>query len=143
MHVSPFMEMDMHYDMKFTISGDMETNSIPANEALPTRLGVKITNFQQGVKIFDVAMSLKSKPITPTSLWLTLFKYPLISWKVFAGIYWQAARLYWKKVPFVAHPGKRQKESQQPGISQSDDRSATANSESLTNEESETVLAGQ
>jgi hypothetical protein len=31
-------------------------------------------------------------------------KYPLISFKIWAGIYWQALRLHLKKIPFHSHP---------------------------------------
>ncbi len=95
-HVSPFMSLDMSYKMKFSIPSE--------------NLTVKITNLldqpdEHGSdKIHDVSMGLKRRPITGATLALMLLKYPLYSFKVFAGIYWQAVRLYFKKVPFVPHP---------------------------------------
>ena len=140
-HVSPFMSMDMHYDMKFTIAHENSPNNA-ASQNLNTKLAVSIANFRQGIRVFDVAMSLKSKPITSTNLWLSLLKYPLISWKVFAGIYWQAGKLYWKRVPFVPHPGRQPGATPENPGSQTDSQSAAANSESVTNEKSDKVLAG-
>jgi len=89
-HVSPFMEMDMHYRMLFTRPGE--------------KIGIKMENYQRGVKVFDVSMSLQRRPINSKQLAKVVAKYPFYSLKVFAGIYFQALKLYLKRVPFVPHP---------------------------------------
>ena len=92
-HVSPFMEMEMHYRMIFTLPED--------------RLGVKMENWQAGKRIFNVSMLLEKRAINGYSLSWMLIRYPLMSLQTFGGIYFQALRLWWKKVPFVPHPDKR------------------------------------
>ena len=89
-HVSPFMEMDMHYRMLFTHPSE--------------KIGIKMENHQRGEKVFDVSMSLQQKPLNSYQLAKVVVKYPLYSFKVFAGIYFQALKLYLKRVPFVPHP---------------------------------------
>ena len=111
-HVSPFLEMNMDYRMAFSVPDQ--------------KLGIKIENHlhrrnfdnaeQQSdqpnqptaaakEKILDVTMLLERTEMTGLNLNWMLIKYPLISFKTFAGIYWQALRLYLKKVPFFPHPG--------------------------------------
>jgi len=100
-HVSPFMHSDMHYRMIY---------SLPEQ-----RIGVKMENFDAGIKIFDVSMLLQKKPITKFRLlWLGL-KYPVYSLKVFAGIYFQALKLYLKKVPLHPHPDSHPKRQSTAG----------------------------
>ncbi len=89
-HVSPFMEMDMHYRMLFSRPGE--------------KIGIKMENYQQSDKVFDVSLSLQRRAISSTQLAKVVIKYPLYSFKVFAGIYFQALKLYLKRVPFVPHP---------------------------------------
>ncbi len=92
-HVSPFMHCDMHYRMIYSLPEE--------------KIGVKMENFDAGKKIFDVSMVMQRKPITKLRLFWMSAKYPVYSLKVFAGIYFQALKLYLKKVPFHPHP-KRQ-----------------------------------
>ncbi len=95
-HVSPFMSLEMNYVMKFTSPGK--------------KLAVKIENSEGGKKFFDVCMLLKRQPITGRSLAMSLIQYPLISMKIFAGIYWQAIRLFAKKCRYYPHPKNADKD---------------------------------
>lgn len=96
-HVSPFMHCDMYYRMIY---------SLPAET-----IGVKMENFDAGRKIFDVSMLMNRKPITKSGLFWMGVKYPVYSLKVFAGIYFQALKLYLKKVPFHRHPKRHLSEA--------------------------------
>ena len=92
-HVSPFMHSDMHYRMLYALPGK--------------RIGVKMENIENETKIFDVSMLMQKRPInTLRLLWMGI-KYPVYSVKVFAGIYFQALKLYIKKVPFQPHPDRQ------------------------------------
>ena len=91
-HVSPFMPMDMNYSMKFT---------------QPNRkLAVRMINFRESSKILDVIMNLQQKKITSMNLVRVLVSNPLISVKVFVAIYWQALKIYLKRMTFYPHPKK-------------------------------------
>ncbi|WP_158969810.1 DUF1365 domain-containing protein [Paraglaciecola sp. L3A3] len=88
-HVSPFMEMDMDYHWRV---------KAPAKSML-----VHIENHQKN-KVFDATLTMKKQSITATNLLATISSTPMMTLKIVLTIYWQALKLFIKKVPFVAHP---------------------------------------
>lgn len=97
-HVSPFFDLAMNYRMAFSVPGN--------------KLAVKIENHMLDAasptpKILDVTLALERRKLSHWNLNGLLVRYPLISFRVFAGIYFQALVLYLKKIPFVPHPNKK------------------------------------
>jgi len=89
-HVSPFMPMDIQYDWRFAVPDE--------------HLYLHMQNFQQDKKLFDATMNLDKIPISSSSLARVLIGFPLVTVKVVIGIYYEAMRLWLKKVPFYSHP---------------------------------------
>jgi len=89
-HVSPFMPMDMTYRFRFGTPGE--------------RLSFHMENWREGERAFDATLSLRRREISARALNGVLFRYPWMTAKVVAGIYWQALRLLLKGVRVHAHP---------------------------------------
>jgi DUF1365 family protein len=89
-HVSPFMDMNMDYHWRITRPSES--------------LAVHIQNERVGQKLFDATLVLKRRPINGPQLARVLIEYPLLTLRVLVAIYWQAWRLWLKKIPFVPHP---------------------------------------
>jgi DUF1365 family protein len=92
-HVSPFMPMDLDYDWRFSRPGG--------------RLAVHMRNRKAGETLFDAALSLERREITGANLASALAGYPFATVQVVAAIYWQALRLWLKRIPFHDHPATR------------------------------------
>jgi len=92
-HVSPFIGMDIHYDWRFRVPNDA--------------LQVHMIDYQGGEKLFDASLALKRRAVTRSSLNGVLVRYPMLTGKVIAMIYWQALRLVLKRTPFFPHPNRQ------------------------------------
>ena len=87
-HVSPFLGMDADYRLRASLPGD--------------RLQVHVESRREERAQFDATLSLARRELAPAPL----FRYPLQSMRVVAGIYAQAARLKLKGAPYHAHPAR-------------------------------------
>lgn len=96
-HVSPFMELDLDYHWRFSTPGH--------------HLGIYMRNLQQGSRLFDASLSLKARPLTAPNLANLLIRYPFMGARILLSIYYQALRLWIKKVPFFPHPDRHTTET--------------------------------
>lgn len=96
MHVSPFHPMEHFYDWRSNEPGE--------------KLAIHMQNKEQDDEqrcIFDATLSLRRESISKASLNSILWRYPWMTAKVAWGIYWQALKLFVKRVPVHDHPKHR------------------------------------
>lgn len=92
-HVSPFNPMDMVYQWKI---------NQPSDKAL-----VHIGAHRNKQLVFDATMALQRQPMNRKQILRVLKSYPAMSFKIVWGIYWQALKLFMKRVPFYGHAGSK------------------------------------
>lgn len=98
LHVSPFMPMNMFYRWRGS----------PPDDTLHYSLeNYSDSNGSHESRRFAAGVTLSRVEITGSSLNRILLCYPFMTAKVAIGIYWQALRLSFKRVPFVSHPAKQ------------------------------------
>lgn len=88
-HVSPFNPMDMQY--KWQIQ--------QPNEKLQLHLSC-----YQKQKHFEAAIDMQKIALSSHTLKQSLLSIPSMTIKTVAGIYWQATKLFFKRVPIYTHP---------------------------------------
>lgn len=93
LHVSPFLDMDRVYEFRL---------SRPAQHLVAhVKCRSRASDAQGG---FDVTLSLKRRNFEGPQLTRLLCLYPWMTAQVYAGIYWQAFRLWRKGAAFHPHP---------------------------------------
>ncbi len=100
-HVSPFNPMNMHYQWQFS--------------APEQALRIHMDNLVQAPnseieKHFDATLCLQRLPLRE-NLAATVIRFPGMTVKTVAGIYWQALKLKLKGMPFYSHPNSQSKTS--------------------------------
>jgi DUF1365 family protein len=95
-HVSPFMPMDLRY--RFELTSPQQTLSVRIENHRTSESG-------DDEEIFSANLQLQRRPWTAWELHRALWLYPFTTQRIWAGIYWQALRLWWKGAPYFAHPG--------------------------------------
>ena len=97
-HVSPFIDIYIHYDWRFQVPGDT--------------IRVHMIDYDKGERLFDASLALQRYPLSHQALTSYLLRYPVMTGKVITLIYWQALKLMLKKTPFFTHPKKRELSSE-------------------------------
>lgn len=88
LHVSPFMQMDYHY--QFELTQDSDT------------LRIKLENWKNGNRHFAAGVRLQHHPASKMKK--QFFSNLLSPQKAVLAIYWQAFKLWAKKFPLYSHP---------------------------------------
>lgn len=90
-HVSPFMAMARRYQWRLQ----------PPDATL--RVHMEVLDGER--REFDATLTLERRPLAANTLASCLLRFPFMTARVALAIYWQAAKLFWKRIPFHNHPG--------------------------------------
>lgn len=89
-HVSPFHAMRHEYEWRIDDPGE--------------ELAIEMCNVEDGRAIFGAGLTCRRRELTGRALASALLRHPLLTVRIHLAIYWQAARLFAKRVPFHPHP---------------------------------------
>lgn len=94
MHVSPFHPMDMYYNW---------ISNSPAEKLTIHMQNCQLNN-KENTCVFDATLILEQEKIEEGTLTKLMLSYPFMTLKVVMAIYWQAVKLFVKRVPFYSNP---------------------------------------
>ncbi|MEJ2764875.1 DUF1365 domain-containing protein [Photobacterium sp. MCCC 1A19761] len=90
-HVSPFNPITQGYQWRLKAPGRQ------------LFVHIDICSEQSQEKVLDATLAMTRQPFSTRVLWRLLAATPIQTVKVVTGIYWQALRLWLKRVPFYSH----------------------------------------
>lgn len=97
-HVSPFMDLNMSYVWKITPPTPGKGNLMVHIENVRS-----VGDEAKREKLFDATVALKAKTLNESNLRDLKYQLPLMSVKVVLGIYWQALKIFLKRIPFISY----------------------------------------
>ena len=101
-HVSPFMDLDMVY--QWTIRPPQEKTHI------------RIENWNKKT-LFTAIFSAERYEITPKNTRKVFLQWPAVTLSIIKGIYWQAAKLFMKGIPYIPYQVEKTGQAKQTNIS--------------------------
>jgi DUF1365 family protein len=89
-HVSPFCDVQGHYEFRFMRTAD--------------RVVARVDHADAQGPLLRTSVSGRLEPLNPRSARAAVLRRPLLTLGVMARIHWQALRLWVKRVPFFRKP---------------------------------------
>jgi len=89
-HVSPFIGMDARYHFRVLPPGKV--------------VRLRIHETAAGEPLLAATFAGEGKPLSSLALAACLLKFPLLTWKIMAGIHWQALKIWLKGARFHKSP---------------------------------------